>query len=104
MKQNISAPFTISYQTRNSTCFFGFQPGLSYTQMLIDGSLDTPTICPLTSFVTGFNFFAPNWFHFEFNIRYTIGEHLTGADETNISELSLNFGLGLNLNVLKKHK
>jgi hypothetical protein len=81
----------------------GFQPGLSYTQMNIDGSLDTPTICPLTSFVTGFNFFAVNWFHFEFNVRYTIGEHLTNLDETNISELSVNFGLGLNLNMLQKH-
>lgn len=88
----------------------GFQPGLSYTQVLVGDPYggyaglypDVATICPLTSFVTGFNFFAVKWFHFEVNVRYTIGEHLTGADETNISELSFNFGLGLNLNVRKK--
>jgi hypothetical protein len=88
----------------------GFQPGISYTQMLVgdpSGAYpgvypDVGTICPLTSFVAGFNFFAVKWFHFEANVRYTIGEHLTTADESNISELSFNFGLGLNLNVLKK--
>jgi len=88
----------------------GFQPGWSYTQMLVGDpngaypgvSPDVATICPLTSFVAGFNFFAVRWFHFEVNVRYTIGEHLTGADETNISELSFNFGLGWNFSVLKK--
>ena len=81
----------------------GFQPGISHTQFLApDGSLEAATICPITSFVGGFNFFAEQWFHFELNIRYAIGEHLTTGDETNISEVSFNFGLGLNLNVLKK--
>jgi hypothetical protein len=82
---------------------FGFQPGISYTQMNIIGSPDVATICPLASAVLGFNFFAEKWFHIQVNIRYTIGEHLTEADETNISELSFNFGLGFNLNLLKSH-
>jgi hypothetical protein len=38
------------------------------------------------------------------NVRYTVGEHLTVADETNISEVSFNFGLGFNLNVLAEKK
>jgi hypothetical protein len=76
----------------------GFQPGISYTQFLApDGTLETATICPLTSFVVGFNFYAEKWFHFQLNIRYAIGEHLTTGDETNISEISLNFGLGFNI-------
>jgi len=83
----------------------GLQPGISYTQMWISNntaggerSPDVATICPLTSAVAGFNFFAEKWFHIQINVRYTIGEHLTAADETNISELSFNFGLGFNIN------
>lgn len=83
----------------------GLQPGISYTQMLApDGTLDVATVCPLFSAVAGFNFFAEKWFHIQVNVRYAIGEHLTAADETNISELSFNFGLGFNLNVLGKKK
>ncbi len=86
----------------------GFQPGISHTQISIPFSglneAAETTICPLTSFVAGFNYFADQWFHFQLNIRYTIGEHLTTADETNISEISFNFGLGFNINVLKKKK
>lgn len=80
----------------------GLQPGMSYTQMLVDGNPDGATACPLFSAVAGFNFFAEKWFHIQINVRYTVGEHLTAADETNISEVSFNFGLGFNLNVLKK--
>ncbi|HTB30870.1 MAG TPA: hypothetical protein VK808_02530 [Bacteroidia bacterium] len=80
----------------------GLQPGISYTQMNIDGANDIATICPLASAVVGFNFFGQKWFHVQVNVRYTIGEHLTAYDETNISELSFNFGLGFNLNTRKK--
>ncbi len=87
---------------------FGIQPGISHTQISIPNSglsADAETtICPLTSFMGGFNFYAEKWFHFQFNIRYTIGEHLTTGDLTNISEISVNFGLGFNINVLKKKK
>jgi len=89
----------------------GLQPGISYTQMFYNSIevspnpvLDVATICPLFSTVVGFNFFGEKWFHIQINVRYTVGEHLTAADETNISELSFNFGLGFNLNVLGKKK
>jgi hypothetical protein len=82
----------------------GIQPGISYTQMNIDGSPDVATICPLASVIVGFNFFAEKWFHIQINARYTIGEHLTEVDETNISELSFNFGLGFNINTSHRHK
>jgi hypothetical protein len=82
----------------------GFQPGISYTQMKIDSVNDVATICPLASIVAGFNFFAQKWFHIQINVRYTVGEHLTAADETNISELSFNFGLGFNFNTQGKRK
>jgi hypothetical protein len=88
----------------------GFQPGISYTQVLVGDPYggyagvypDVATICPLASGVIGINYFAVKWFHIEVNVRYTIGEHLTADDETNISELSFNFGLGFNFDVLKK--
>jgi hypothetical protein len=54
--------------------------------------------------LVGFNFFAEKWFHIQANVRYSIGEHLTAPDETNISEVSFNFGLGFNLNVLTEKK
>ncbi len=90
----------------------GFQPGISYTQVLVGDPYggypgvgpDVATICPLASGVLGINYFAVKWFHIEVNVRYTIGEHLTAADETNISELSFNFGLGFNFDVRKKKK
>jgi len=90
----------------------GFQPGISYTQVLIGDPYgvypgvypDQATICPLASGAIGINYFAVKWFHIEANVRYTIGEHLTAADETNISELSFNFGLGFNFDVRKKQK
>jgi hypothetical protein len=84
---------------------FGFQPGISSTQFIsYNGTLEPSTICPLTSFLGGFNFYAEEWFHFQFNIRYTIGEHVTTGDESNISEISINFGLGFNLNLLGNKK
>jgi len=82
----------------------GLEPGISYTQMMVDGNPDVATICPFFSAVAGFNFFGEKWFHIQVNVRYTVGEHLTVADETNISEVSFNFGLGFNLNVLAKKK
>ena len=82
----------------------GLEPGISYTQMIVDGTPDVATICPLASAVVGFNFFGEKWFHIQINVRYAIGEHLTAADETNISEISFNFGLGFNLDVLSKKK
>jgi hypothetical protein len=88
----------------------GLQPGISYTQVLVSDNSgyggvypDVATICPLASAVVGFNLFGEKWFHIQLNVRYTIGEHLTVADETNISELSINFGLGFNLNLLSTH-
>jgi hypothetical protein len=72
--------------------------------MMVDGNPDVATICPFFSAVAGFNFFGEKWFHIQVNVRYTVGEHLTVADETNISEVSFNFGLGFNLNVLAKKK
>lgn len=84
---------------------FGLQPGISYSQVQLINlyslnievpQLDKGVIGPVASVVLGFNYFAEKWFHIQVNVRYTIGEHLTNANETNISELSFNFGLGFN--------
>ncbi len=101
LKANDAIYFGGVYHFRTHSAFdlvFGFQPGVSYTQMLkADGQNDVATICPLASVVTGFNFFAEKWFHIQVNVRYTIGQHLSQTTEMSISELSFNFGLGFNL-------
>lgn len=106
LKNNDALYFGAYYHfapNRHFDPLIGFQPGISYTEFLApDGTTESPTICPLISFIAGFNFYAEEWFHFQLNIRYTIGEHLTTGDETNISEISLNFGLGFNINVARK--
>jgi len=58
----------------------------------------------------GFNFFAEKWFHIQCNVRYTAGQYLAKssepgvlADQENISELSFNFGLGWNIDMIPHH-
>ncbi|HTA28737.1 MAG TPA: hypothetical protein VK809_13170 [Bacteroidia bacterium] len=108
LKNNDALYFGAFYHflpNRHFDPLLGFQPGISQTQFIGDnGTLEGSTICPLTSFMCGFNYYAEQWFHFQLNIRYTIGEHVTTGDETNISEISFNFGLGFNINALKKKK
>ena len=106
LKKNDALYFGAFYHFGHSNFdpLIGLQPGISYTQMAVEGNPDVPTICPLFSLVGGLNFFGEKWFHIQANVRYTVGEHLTGADESNISEISFNFGLGFNINVLKKEK
>ncbi|HWY99154.1 MAG TPA: hypothetical protein VNY36_08720 [Bacteroidia bacterium] len=106
LKKNEAEYFGAFYHFHTSSNFdplIGIQPGLSYTQMLTaDSTLDKATLCPLASVVLGFNFFGEKYFHIQVNVRYTIGEHLTEQDGNNISELSFNFGLGWNFDLIKK--
>jgi hypothetical protein len=92
----------------------GFQPGWSLTKMVAPDFLGNPaiyydaaTLCPLASIVTGFNFWGEKWFHIQFNVRYTFAQYLAPssqvgvlADQYNTSELSFNFGLGFNIDVI----
>jgi hypothetical protein len=93
----------------------GFQPGWSITKMVAADYFgndrvyyDAATLCPLASIVAGFNFFGDKWFHIQCNVRYTFAQYVAPssqngvvADQYNTSELSFNFGLGFNIDVIK---
>ncbi len=118
LKQNSSLYFGAFYHFKTHSGFdphIGFQPGAGITKMVapdIYGNpgiyYDAAMVCPLASLVVGFNYFGEKWFHIQCDVRYAIGQYLapgsaTGvlADEYNISEISFNFGLGFNFDMLK---
>lgn len=83
--------------------FIGFQPGVAY-QQLNSAYADPATFSPLVSVLGGFNYYAEKWFHIMVNIRYVAAQHLDEISLFNLNELSFAFGLGWNMDVLKKSK
>ena len=61
-------------------------------------------INPLISTALGFNFYFQRWFHLFGETRYISGKHIStdGASTLSLNELRFSFGLGFNLNLLKK--
>jgi hypothetical protein len=107
LKQNSSVYFGAFYHFPTHSGFdplIGFQPGAAFarTSDSLRGKADAGVITPLMSFIIGFNFFAEKWFHIQMNIRYTIGQESSEEAHYNLNELSINFGLGWNIDVLKK--
>ncbi|MBL4668784.1 MAG: hypothetical protein JKY30_05920 [Flavobacteriales bacterium] len=77
--------------------YIGLQPGIALTQHSFYDR--TTNLTPLLSSLIGFNYYAENWFHLFFDIRYVYGIHSPNhINEINISEIRLSFGLGFNLN------
>lgn len=84
--------------------FIGLQGGLSYTQCgLPNIGLEnrSAVINPIVSPITGFNYYATDWFHLFINIRYTAGTHLSKDAIIPLNEWNASFGLGFNVNALK---
>jgi hypothetical protein len=103
LKMNHSIGFGAFYhfQTHNSfDPVIGFQPEAAFTQTTAAG--DPVTISPLASGIIGFNYFAEKWFHILVNLRYTAGRHLDEQSLTSLSEVSFSFGLGWNIDIIKK--
>lgn len=85
--------------------YVGFQPGIAITQsneVTISRENDV-AITPLVSGVFGFNYFAAKWFHLFVDGRYISGNYLSNNTPISLNEFRLSFGLGFNLNVLKKN-
>jgi|SRR6185312_600848 len=82
--------------------FIGLQPGIAYIQTSLYG--DPASFSPLASVITGFNYYAEKWFHIMVNVRYVVGQHLDEVSLFNVNEISFAFGLGFDLDVLKKNK
>lgn len=88
--------------------YLGFEPGVAFSQSVI-GKTDEETFVsntsanPLLSPVIGFNFYFQRVFHLFCEARYIQGKHLSNAPTSlSLNELRFAFGLGLNLNLLKK--
>jgi hypothetical protein len=94
--------------------YLAIEPGISFfekiTNPIPDGaqSLVAPiygnrAINPLVSSALGFNFYFERWFHLFGEARYIYGNHLSDAvDPMSLSELRFSFGLGFNLNLIRK--
>lgn len=61
------------------------------------------TANPVFSSAFGFNYYFQRWFHLFGEARYISGKHLSDAPAPlSLNELRFSFGLGFNLNLLKK--
>ncbi|MGP8214671.1 MAG: hypothetical protein ACLQQ4_03825 [Bacteroidia bacterium] len=109
LKQNSSLYFGAYYHFPTHSGFdplIGFQPGVAVarTSDSAHGTPDPGTVAPLFSVVVGFNFFAEKLFHIQANVRYTAGQESTIESQYNLNEISFNFGLGINIDLLGKNK
>ena len=88
--------------------YFALEPGIAITKgspiFLNDVNISGGTAAnPLMSTVIGFNFYFQKFFHLFMETRYIQGKHLSDATTPlSLCELRFSFGLGLNINVLKK--
>ena len=84
--------------------YVGFQPGIALTQadFITINQENNMEVSPLISTVAGFNFYASRWFHLFIDGRYVSGKHLSNQKTISLDEVRLSFGLGFNLNVLKR--
>jgi hypothetical protein len=109
LKQNSSVYFGAFYHFPTHSGFdplIGFQPGIAFARTTDSayGKADPGAAAPLMSLVIGFNFYAEKWFHIQANIRYTAGQESSEQSQYNLNEISFNFGLGFNIDLLPKYK
>jgi YHS domain-containing protein len=108
IKQNNALYFGSCYNFPTHSHFdpiIGLQPGVALSQLNPVAGSDVPNpvnIAPIASIITGFNYYAENWFHIQVNVRYTMGKHLDEDGLFQLNEISFSFGLGFNIDVLKK--
>ena len=93
--------------------YFSFEPGISITKGNdYSGIICDPGPClsqgetsanPLLSTAVGFNLYFEKWFHLFGEAKYVSGKYLSDAyAPKSLNELRFSFGLGFNLNLLKK--
>ncbi|HXB10698.1 MAG TPA: hypothetical protein VNZ45_01830 [Bacteroidia bacterium] len=109
LKQNSALYFGACYNFPTHSNFdpiIGLQPGVAVSQLAATSNdISHPiNVAPIASIVTGFNYYAENWFHIQVNARYTMGKHLDDDGLFQLNEISFSFGLGFNIDVLKKSK
>jgi len=84
--------------------YIGLQPGFGIIELepYYYRNLDVhPSICPLASLSTGYNYFVSRYFNFFIQGRFLTGRHLYGR-ELPLTELRFSGGLGFNLNTMRQ--
>jgi hypothetical protein len=94
----------------------GFQPGISIAKRQdMSGYFCDPAACPenysyvpeqeispVFSPVIGLNYYFQKWFHLFFETRYIQGKYISEGWVIPLSELRFSFGLGWNINTVRK--
>ena len=93
--------------------YIGIAPGVSiaevnpYWNNPLMNVVALPTksyVAPLASMVVGFNLYFQKAFHLFMETRYIYGRHLSNYAPQSLSELRFTFGLGFNLNFIKRNE
>lgn len=123
------APFAFNHSTfagasyhfktkNNFNPYLALEPGISVTQSYFYTCKKSLFVCdeenivsnessvmanPLISGAIGFNFYFQRWFHLFGEARYISGRHLSDAPTSfPLHELRFSFGLGWNINLIKR--
>ncbi len=117
LKHNHSLFFGAQYHMpyKRFDPYIGLHPGVSLVQAR-NPALSTPEIdvafsesvmkvSPAVSVSTGFNFYVWGYIHFMANLKYVHAKHSTewGTNYA-LDESRISFGLGWNVNMIRKHK
>jgi hypothetical protein len=97
--------------------YVGFQPGIAYSQVKNESKIPfsdqtpygrieySPSLNPVLGLSVGFNYYFFRYFHLFVEARYVHGTHLYNAPGAfPLDELKCQFGLGWNLNLIRKKK
>lgn len=130
-KKNNDRPFEFNHATFSGASYhfktknhfdpyIAIEPGISISERKDVSDLNIwcdPAACPdyysvhpktevnpLISSALGFNYYFQRWFHLFIEARYVSGRHIPtdGSPTLSLNELKFAFGLGLNINALKK--
>ena len=86
--------------------YLGIQPGIALTRTnIIPFGYDNnhAAFNPLYCITGGINYYATRFFHLFVNLKYINGKHLSDAPSPlSLNEFRFSFGLGFNVNVMKK--
>lgn len=86
--------------------YAGMLMGVSLTELNNPGYVYNPDVlgvCPVVSPHVGFNFYGEKYFHIFGEARYLIGQHFPEHQSPfSLNELRFSFGLGWNINTMKK--
>ena len=97
------------FKTRNHfDPYLGLQPGVSVSQAIVyrgggENTYSKTAVNPIIGATLGFNLYFQKFFHLFGETHYVHGKHLSDIYQpVSLDELRFSFGLGFNINTLKK--